>query len=61
MTGNYKQYRRTQIVEMTDWVEGFDMTDVSVSSADKKVGSPKIGNKIAIKLRETQIITNIVG
>jgi hypothetical protein len=43
----YRQYRRTQIAEMADWQPGFDMTDVSVSEADRKAGSPKVGDKIA--------------
>lgn len=44
---DYKQYRRSQIAEMADWVDGFDMTGVSVSDADKSAGSPKVGDKIA--------------
>ena len=44
---NFKQYRRTQIAEMAQWEEGFDMKDVSVSEPDKKAGSPKIGDMIA--------------
>jgi hypothetical protein len=43
----YRQYRRTQIAEMADWEPGFDMTDVSISEADRKAGSPKPGDKIA--------------
>jgi len=43
----WTQYRRTQIAEMTDWEPGFDMTDVAVSEADRKNGSPKQGDKIA--------------
>ncbi len=43
----FKQYRRAQIAEMADWQEGFDMTGVSVSDADKAAGSPKAGDKIA--------------
>lgn len=43
----YYQYRRKQIAEMADWREGFDMTGVSISDADKQAGSPKIGDKIA--------------
>jgi hypothetical protein len=43
----YKNYRRSQIAEMADWSPGFDMTGVSISEADKKVGSPKEGDKIA--------------
>lgn len=43
----YRQYRRKQIAELADWNEGFDMTGVSVSDADKLAGSPKLGDKIA--------------
>ena len=43
----FKQYRRTQIAEMAEWVEGFDMDSVSVSEEDKKAGSPKVGDMIA--------------
>lgn len=51
-TGNaptieFKRFRRKQIAELADWYEGFDMTGVSVSDADKQAGSPKIGDKIA--------------
>ena len=41
----YTQYRRTQIAEMTPWVPGFDMTDVSISSTDLN-GSPTEGDMI---------------
>lgn len=47
MNTEYKRYRRTQIAEMADWHPGFDMTDVSVSAAEQKAGSPKVGDKIA--------------
>jgi hypothetical protein len=43
----FKQYRRTQIAEMTPWVPGFDMARVSVSASDKEAGSPKEGDMIA--------------
>ena len=46
----YVKYRRTQIAEMADWYEGFDMrnpTLVSISEADRLTGSPKLGDKIA--------------
>jgi hypothetical protein len=43
----FKNYRRTQIAEMTPWVEGFDMSRVSVSAPDKEAGSPKTGDMIA--------------
>lgn len=43
----FKQYRRTQIAEMVPWVDGFDMTNVSVSRPDALAGSPKPGDMIA--------------
>lgn len=46
----YKQYRRTQIAELADWYEGFDMFNpvpVSLSPEDIHNGSPKLGDKIA--------------
>lgn len=43
----FKQYRRTQIAEMTPWVGGFDMSGVSVSKPDADAGSPKEGDMIA--------------
>lgn len=43
----FKQYRRSAIAEMADWIPSFDMTRVSVSAADKEAGSPKPGDKIA--------------
>lgn len=46
-TLEFKEFRRKQIAELADWCEGFDMTGVSVSDADKQSGSPKIGDKIA--------------
>lgn len=51
-TGNaptieFKEFSRKQIAELADWCEGFDMTGVSVSDADKLNGSPKTGDKIA--------------
>jgi hypothetical protein len=43
----YRKYRRTAIAEIADWYPGFDMTDVSVSVADQKAGSPRAGDRIA--------------
>lgn len=43
----YKQYRRKQIAELADWSPDMDMTGVSISEADLKSGSPKLGDKIA--------------
>jgi len=47
MSVEYKKYKRSAIAEMADWVEGFDMSWVSISSADRENGSPKVGDKIA--------------
>ena len=47
MTIEYHRYRRISIVEMADWIEGFDMSDVYIGESDIKNGSPKIGDKIA--------------
>jgi hypothetical protein len=43
----FKYYRRTQIAEMQPWLEGYDMTGVSVSAPDRTAGSPKPGDMIA--------------
>lgn len=45
----FKQYRRTQIAEMTPWSSDsdLDLTIVSVSKPDLEAGSPKDGDMIA--------------
>lgn len=43
----FKQYRRSQIGELRPYVEGEDMTGISVAEADKNNGSPKAGDMIA--------------
>lgn len=43
----FKQYRRSAIAEMAEWVSEFDMTGVSVSQPDAEAGSPKAGDMIA--------------
>jgi hypothetical protein len=43
----YLKYRRTQIAELRPYVSGEDLTDVSISSADRNAGSPKKGDMIA--------------
>jgi hypothetical protein len=43
----YKQYVRTNIVEITEWTSSLDMGGVSISQVDKDNGSPKIGDMIA--------------
>jgi hypothetical protein len=45
---DFKQYRRAQIAELREYVEGETLpTSVSISEADLKAGSPKIGDMIA--------------
>lgn len=43
----FKQYRRTQIAEMTPWIKDFNITDISISKPDLDAGSPKEGDMIA--------------
>jgi len=44
---DWKWYRRRTITEMRPWKEDYDMTRVSVSTADREAGSPKEGDMIA--------------
>ena len=43
----FTQYRRKQIAELRPYEEGEQLNGVSISDADKKNGSPKIGDMIA--------------
>jgi len=44
----FKQYRRKSISEMRPYVEGETLdSNVSISEADLKAGSPKLGDMIA--------------
>ena len=43
----YKKYRRTNIAEMRPFKKGEKLNGVSISDADKKNGSPKVGDMIA--------------
>lgn len=44
----FKQYRRKSVSEMRPYVEGEILDDkVSISEADLKAGSPKVGDMIA--------------
>ena len=49
MAGNeFKQYRRTQIAEMRQYVPGEVLSSrVSISAPDREAGSPKEGDMIA--------------
>ena len=43
----WKKYRRTNIAEMRPYVEGDDVSRVSISTSDIQNGSPKQGDMIA--------------
>lgn len=43
----WKQYKRKGLSEMRPYVEGEDITGVSISDADKQNGSPRVGDMIA--------------
>lgn len=44
----FKQYRRTQIAEMTPWTPDLNLPQrISVSEPDRLNGSPKIGDMVA--------------
>jgi hypothetical protein len=47
MTPNWKQYKRKGLSEMRPYVEGEELSRVSISAADRDNGSPKIGDMIA--------------
>ena len=44
---DFTQYRRKQIAELRPYVDGEDVTGVSISPEDTKAGSPKAGDMIA--------------
>ena len=43
----FKTYQRRKIAEMRAYVDGEDMTGISVSTADSMNGSPRVGDMIA--------------
>jgi hypothetical protein len=43
----FKRYRRKQFAELRPYVQGENMDGISVSDADAKAGSPKVGDMIA--------------
>lgn len=43
----FKQYRKKQIAEMRPYVEGEDMTGITITEEDARTGSPKEGDMIA--------------
>ena len=44
----YKTYKPKGLTHATPWTSSIDMTGVSVSDKDKKDGSPKTGDMIAM-------------
>ena len=44
---DFKKYRRKQIAELRDYVQGESLRGVSISDEDKKAGSPTTGDMIA--------------
>ncbi len=49
----YKNYRKSAIQPMRPYVEGEDLTGVSISDADRNNGSPVIGDMIAHNPKDT--------
>ena len=47
MSIEYKQYHRKGLSELRPYIQGEDLTGVSISEADKQNGSPKEGDMIA--------------
>lgn len=47
MTGGFEKYRRTDVAELRPYEPGEQLSDVSISAADRKNGSPKRGDMIA--------------
>jgi hypothetical protein len=43
----FKQYRRSQIVELRPYLEGEDISRISIATVDKEAGSPKPGDMVA--------------
>jgi hypothetical protein len=43
----FKLYRRKGLSEMREYVDGEDISHVSISQPDKENGSPKVGDMIA--------------
>lgn len=44
---DWKQYKRKGLSEMRPYIQGEDVSSVSISDADKTMGSPKEGDMIA--------------
>ena len=44
---DFQRYRRKQIAELRPYIEGEDVSGISISDSDKVLGSPKAGDMIA--------------
>ena len=44
---SWNQYKRKGLSEMRPYVEGEDVSGISLTDADKEAGSPKVGDMIA--------------
>ena len=44
---NWQQYKRKGLSEMRPYIEGEDVSSISISAPDKDAGSPKQGDMIA--------------
>ena len=47
LVSEFKQYRRAAIAELRPYVQGEDLSGVSISQEDRAAGSPKPGDMIA--------------
>ena len=47
MSGKFSRYRRKQIAELRPYEPGENLDGVSISTEDRKAGSPKAGDMIA--------------
>lgn len=43
----FRKYRRKQLSEMRPYLDGEDLSGVSISDADREAGSPKSGDMIS--------------
>jgi len=46
-------YKKKYLQEMTPWVEGLLTCSISISESDKKNGSPRVGDMIAINDKDS--------
>lgn len=49
-----KLYRKKTTQQMEPWIEGYDMSGVSVSEPDQQNGSPMVGDMIAVNAENAE-------